>query len=542
MMLGLIGLFGFSERGLTQVQVTTRVSVSKDGLGGDDGSGGIPPALSANGRFSVFFSRATNLVPSDVNGVADVFIRDNWTGAISLTSAASGGAQGNDASGFSLDVSNDGALVVFSSLADNLVPFDFNGTEDVFLHDRINGTTECVSVDPAGFPSNGQSGGGQISGDGRYVCFMSRATDIGPGSISNKFQVYVYDRVTKNTELVSLDMFWNESNDSAMNPAISHDGRFVAFYGWGSDLVPGDTNGLPDYFVRDRLLGVTERISIDSNGLQAATPHNPFDVNYSFAAGISADGRYVTFTSSSDNLVPGDTNLSQDVFIRDRQLGSTERVNVSSDGNQVVTTNPYNVISSVSDDGRYVCFNSADNGLVPNDTHSGADVFVRDLLKEVTELVHLNSDGIQGNGQADLSSMTPDGRFVILPSFSNNLVTGDTNSDWDVFLHDRMTGGPDVDLTNVFAGQTATLTITGATPGGLVVLGASLNGQGILPTAWGPLELNGVSAVFAYVMDGAGQANVQVGLNPALLGLPLWVQGIDLTMDFPTSIWGGTIQ
>ncbi len=341
--------------------------------------------------------------------------------------------------------------------------------------------------------------------------------------------------------MVSVDPFWNEGDGASRFPEISKDGRYVAFVSWATDLVPGDTNGIADYFVRDRLLGITERVSVDSNGGQAAVPtsaSSPFSV-----PGISEDGRFVVFLSFSDNLVPGDTNQAGDVFLRDRQLSLTERVSVSSSGAQAAYTGPTIIVPTVSANGRYVCFNSWAVDLVPNDTNMVADIFVRDRWKGITELVHMSSSGIQANNWANSASMTSNGRYVIITSRADNLTsTVDTNLDWDVFLHDRMTGGPDVDLANVFAGQTAILTITGATPGGVVVLGASLLGQGILPTAWGPLELNGISAFFAFVMDGAGGASVPVWLDPSLLGLPLWVQGIDLTMDFPTSIWGGTIQ
>jgi len=458
-----------------------------------------------------------------------------------LASSGISGSPANGSSRAELDISDDGRFVSFASIADNLVPGDLNGTYDIFVYDQFAGTVECASVDPSGFPANGLSAHGKLSGDGRYVCFYSWATDIGLGSATFSAKVYVYDRQLQTSEQVSLDPFWNDSNGNSRFPAISSDGRFVGFLSWASNLVAGDTNGVPDYFIRDRVLGVTDIVSVSSTGVQALPPPLPSEITH--APAVSSDGRYVAFASYSTNLVSGDTNGSIDVFVRDRQMGTTERISVDSDENQTLDlVGPYPVVLTISDNGRYVCFNSKDSGLIPNDANPYADVFVRDRWKGITEIVHIGSSGQQGNSLAGTGSISRDGRYATFVSMATNLSTIPVTMLGDVFLHDRMTGGPDVDLSNVLAGQAATLTITGATPGGVVVLGASLLGQGILPTAWGPLELNGVSAFFAFVMDGAGSASVPVWLDPALLGLPLWVQGIDLTMDFPTSVWGGTIQ
>lgn len=526
--------------GIVQGQVVSRVTVDSNGIEGNLGGGGQPPAISADGRFVAYTSTASNLVAGDSNGLADLFIHDSLTGDTSLLSIGIGG-QASNGEPYIADISADGRYVVFDSNATNIVAGDVNGKFDVFVVDGQTGAVECASVNAFGIPANGNSVRPKISADGRYVCFQSGATDIDFSDSNSYTDVYLFDRVTKTSERISVDSFGNEGNKYSRYADISADGRFVAFKSWASNLVPMDWNGYSDYFVRDRLLGTTEIVSVDSSGNQGSVQGGTYWEHAE--PGISGDGRFVVFASGFENLVPGDTNKSTDVFLHDRLNSTTERVSVNSHGEESIPPIEYDLVfPKVSDDGRYVVFSSLASNLVPYDTNGVPDVFVRDRFKAVTELVSMSSEGDLGNWISTVGNITPDGRFVVFNSQASNLVPGDTNAANDVFVHDRMTGGPDVDLTNVVAGQTATLTIKGATPGGIVVLGASLLGQGVLPTAWGPLELNGVTAFFAYVMDGAGQLSTPVWLDPALLGLPLWVQGIDLTMDFPTSVWGGTIQ
>jgi len=441
------------------------------------------------------------------------------------------------------DISADGKFVAFYSLADNLVVGDVNSTADVFVWERQTGTVECISKTPQGVSANALSLSPRISGTGRFVTYHSLASDLDPLDSNSIFDVYIRDRVLGVSERVSVSTGGIAGNDRSQFPSVSDDGRYISFRSEATNLVPNDTNGIADYFVRDRFTGTTERVSVDSLGGEAIDPS--FTPAFTWYSDISFDGRFVVFASGATNLVQGDTNGIVDVFLHDRQTSVTERVSVNSNEEQGVCSGcslGIQPVPSVSDLGRFVVFVSSANNLAPNDINNLPDVFVRDRVAGVTELVNISDVGIQGDAQATPGGMSRDGRYVTFTSTATTLVTGDTNGFDDVFVHDRMTGGPDVALSNVVAGQTATLSITGATPGGIVVLGASLLGQGILPTAWGPLELNGVSAFFVYVMDGAGKASVPVWLDPALLGLPLWVQGIDLTMDFPTSVWGGTIQ
>src|SRR5207247_1588614 len=192
-------------------------------------------------------------------------------------------------------------FLAFASDATSLVPGDTNGNTDVFVHDRQTGTTERVSVDSAGHEGNGYSQQPAISADGRFVAFTSDATNLVPGDTNGVTDVFVHDRQTGTTERVSVDSAGNQgdrrSGNSLSRPAISAGGRFVAFASDATTLVPGDTNGDVDVFVHDRETGTTERV-----GERAV--ERPFGVT---GPSLSADGRFVAFASRT-LLFPGDTN------------------------------------------------------------------------------------------------------------------------------------------------------------------------------------------------------------------------------------------
>ena len=362
-----------------QTGVTERVSVGSAGTEGNGISGS--PSISADGRYVAFHSDATNLVADDTNGTRDVFVRDrcvsngspvpSCTPATERVSADSSGVQGDGVSDLAA-ISADGRYVAFESRADNLVPGDTNGANDVFVHDRQTGVTERVSVGSTGTEGNGECSYPSISADGRYVAFDSDATNLVPGDTNGSGDVFVHDRQTGVTERVSVDSAGTQGNGESgvESVPISADGRYVAFYSYASNLVPGDTNGVPDVFVHDRLTGGTERVSVDSAGTQGN--------GWSVHASISADGRYVAFDSDATNLVPGDTNGYRDVFVHDRLTGVTERVSVDSTGSQGDGHSDPFYSPSISADGRYVAFESdATNlDLVLGDTNGYRDVFV----------------------------------------------------------------------------------------------------------------------------------------------------------------------
>jgi len=361
-----------------------------------------------------------------------VFGTTCWAQVTQRVSLDSSGAQGADESGVP-SISADGRLVAFASNAANLVPGDLNHSSDVFLRDRQTGTTVCVSVDPNGAPGLVGSFSPAISANGRYVAFMSYADNLVPGDDNLRSDIFVRDLQTGSTERVSVDSNGVQGNDSSGRgscPAISADGRYVAFSSDASNLVPGDTNAFEDTFVRDRVLGTTERVSVDSAGAEA---------NYGSGRdpAISADGRFVAFASISTNLASGDTGWIEDVFLHDRLIGTTERVSVDTAG---VQGNDDSEDPSISPDGRYVVFESDATNLVPVDNNGAIDVFLRDRLLATTELVARDSSGTQGNNRAVDPTISDDGRYVAFTSWSSNLVAGDTNGAWDDFVRDRVLG------------------------------------------------------------------------------------------------------
>ncbi len=398
------------------------VSVDSDGVQGNDHSNAA--SISADGRYVAFFSGASNLVAEDVNGTWDVFVHDRQTGVTTLVSVDSDGTQGDDSS-FSPSISADGRFVAFQSFASNLVAGDTNGYVDVFVHDRQTGVTTLVSVDSDGTQGDDSSFSPSISADGRYVAFESGASNLVAGDVNGTYDVFVHDLQTGVTTLVSVESDGVQGNSDSGTSSISADGRYVAFSSYASNLVAGDTNGYVDVFVHDRQTGVTTlvSVSVDSDGVQGN--------DHSNAASISADGRYVAFFSGASNLVAGDLNGTYDVFVHDLQTGVTTLVSVDSDG---VQGNGYSDAPSISADGRYVAFPSEASNLVAGDLNGTYDVFVHDLQTGVTTLVSVDSDGAQGNSYSGGRSISGDGRFVAFDSFASNLVVGDINDAYDVFV------------------------------------------------------------------------------------------------------------
>jgi Tol biopolymer transport system component len=398
-------------------QATTRVSVSSAGAQANADSDSC--SMTPDGRFVVFLSSASNLVLGDTNGFADVFVHDGVTGTTERMSVSSTGAQGNGHSGQAgFSISADGRFVAFDSTAANLVPGDTNACGDVFVHDRQLGTTERVSVSSSGSQGNYGSSTPVISADGRFVVFASIASTLVVGDINDDQDVFVRDRQLGTTELVSVNTstwHFNGSGYCSMSP----DGRYVVFNAWVS-------NPFAEVFLRDRQLGTTELVNVSTGG----TPGNDGGL---FCA-VSADGRFVAFSSAATNLVPGDTNGNEDVFVRDRQLGTTERVSVDSNGMQA---NQLSYNPSISPDGRFVAFQSTANNLVPGDTGWFFDVFVHDRLSGATTRASVDSSGAPGNLASVEPVMSADGRYVVFESQASNLVSGDTNVFRDIFVRDR---------------------------------------------------------------------------------------------------------
>jgi len=398
-------------------QVTTLESV--DPVGGQGDGVSLAGGISADGSVVTFYSYADNLVANDNNLTGDIFVRDRSTGVVTRVSVSSAGVEGN---GESLEpvISDDGNVVAFWSFSDNLALNDTNGEADIFVHDRRTGVTTRVSVDSAGNECNGNCQAPKINGAGTIVAFWSDATNLVPGDTNNVADVFVHDITTGTTVRVSVDSSGAEGDGPSNWCDLSDDGLVIAFESQAKNLVTSDLNNKIDVFVRDLSTGATERVSVDSSGLDAN--------NHSSLPTISGDGGLVAFYSRATNLVANDSNFASDCFVRDRVAGTTIRVSVDSQGNE---GNNASSAAGISKDGRFVCFRSDATNLVsPQESTSYTDIFRRDLATATTIKLSVNASGSESNGRSLFPySISRDGRFSAFSSEATDLVgrraTGD---------------------------------------------------------------------------------------------------------------------
>jgi CSLREA domain-containing protein len=341
-------------------------------------------------------------------------------------SVSSSGSQGNGTSGSS-SISDDGRFVAFDSAATNLVTGDTNGQWDVFLYDRLTAETIRISVASSSVQGNGLSSDPSVSGDGHYVVFRSSASNLVSGDTNGTSDLFAYDIHTGMLKRVSVGLDGLQGNGNTGYHHLSKDGRYIVFSSTANNLVAGDTNGKLDVFLHDQQSFSTTRVSVDSNGTQAnGDSEKPF---------ISADGRYIVYHSSATNLVSDDTNALTDVFLYDRETGTTTRISINPSGLQ---GNGESFVPSISADGLTIAFGSAATNLVDVDTNARIDIFVHDRQTGVTTLASKDSNGVQSNASSYNPILSADGRFVTFNSAASNLVSEDTNGVGDVFLHDRL--------------------------------------------------------------------------------------------------------
>jgi flagellin-like hook-associated protein FlgL len=372
------------------------------------GSNSFGRAISADGRFILFNSNSSSLVPGDTNGLDDVFLKDTVTGNIARVSTDSQGNQALGGSSTATGISADGRYALFYSTATNLVVGDTNGQNDAFVKDLLTGETKRVNTDVNGNQAiGGSSNGNTISADGRFVAFWSQATNLVTGDTNGFIDVFVKNIVTGDIVRVNTDSFGNQAVGGISDiRTISADGRYVAFTSDATNLVTGDTNGVGDAFFKDLVTGITTRVSTDSNGSQAIG-------GASEVRALSADGRYVVFDSLATNLVAGDTNGVKDVFIKDTTTGATTRINTTASNEQGTGAASYG--TSISADGRYIGFWSGATNLVAGDTNGLFDAFLKDTSNGTT--IRLNANNVTGHIASPY--LTPDARSVVFSDLSN---------------------------------------------------------------------------------------------------------------------------
>jgi Tol biopolymer transport system component len=399
---------------------TERVSVGSSGQQGDEGS--RDPSISGNGRYVTFDSNARNLVsPPLSDPLQEVYRHDRDTGETVLVSVGFDGKPADNGA-LGAKISRGGRFVAFDSDGSNLVAgVSASGTQ-VYRRDLTAGKTALVSVSSSGEPANTTAFTLAMSADGRYVVFLSDATNLAAGA-GGHYHVFVRDVVAGVTTVEDATPGGDPGNGDASHADITPDGRWLAFSSDAPDLVGDDTNGVGDVFLRDRRAKKTILVSVARGGGSGSDLSNQ--------PVISDDGSLVAFTSFARNLVAGDTNGELDVFVRHVKAGTTERVSVSSAGGQGSGSS---AVPSISADGRRVAFLSRAANLVADDTNGRDDVFVRDRTTGTTFRASLAYNGAQARNYSSYPEISADGRLVTFSSPAGNLVRHDTNNESDVFV------------------------------------------------------------------------------------------------------------
>ena len=525
--------------------VTTLVSVNASGTGTGNAKSGVRATqdvidanISENGRYVVFTSSASDLVANDTNAKEDAFVRDLETGTTTLLSINGAGTSSGNNISFFPSVSADGSVVIFSSLANDLVSNDTNNTTDVFARNLKTGTTTLVSVNSAGTTGgNGPSTNGFISADGQIVQFNSTANNlVASDSNGTRRDVFVRNLQTGTTTLVSVSADGLGSGNSDSSGAIlSRDGRFVVFNSNATNLVTlSDANELTDLFVRDLAAGKTTLVSVNQAGTGTGDDYS----SITSRAMISADGNRIVFVSGASNLVANDTNgHTDDVFLRDIAAGTTTLVSLNKAGTG--SGNAQSFEAEISGDGRFAVFGSIATDLTP-ENHTFQDVYVRDLQQAKTTLVSVNTSGTGGgNKYSSTPTISADGAIVAFLSEASDLVTNDTNgalSDVFTFALPQSSGSiqfsaPTYSVVEGNATATINVTRTGGSSGAVSATFTTSNG-----TAIAGQDYTGVSQTINFADGDAASKTVTVSITDDALVES--AETVNLTLSNPA---GGAV-
>jgi Tol biopolymer transport system component len=419
-------------------------------------------------------SLLTALVGSTTAAVAAPSV-ETPTGTLDLITVSTAGEQvqvKSSLGGASRTLSGDGRYVVFSSPDEDLVRRDRNGHDDVFLRDRVAGTTTLISVTADGKPLDDHSIEPTISADGRYVAFTSFSDQLVRGDRNGVLDVFVKDLETGKVRLVSLTSAEKPREADSFYPQISANGRHVAFQTFSSFAVTDDDRR-EDVYVRNLVKGTTEQVSLTPKGIDITLPvlvggisdngsrvsfGNRFGVmvrdvatnetfvvrreNYHDASlgrpTISGNGEYIAFSSLAADLLPGAEGEWTEVVRADVETGRLVHVSVPADGESAPTEDSFG--PTLDRTGNLVAFVSISSTIVEGDTNKAPDVFVRDIEAGTTTLASANPKGEPGNshsGRSAQSSISRDGRTVVFTTYATNLGFEDTNKALDIVTWTR---------------------------------------------------------------------------------------------------------
>lgn len=421
---------------------TSRSSVNSLGFQANGDSGAA--SVSADAGRIAFRSTSSNLVPGDLNGFADIFYHEPATritqlvsmGGVVIVVPIPAGVYGftlieqpiqADADSFEPEISGNGASIVYSSLASNITPFTPAATttiRNVYLSHLDGRRNERVSLGLAAADTDGDSVRPSISYDASKVAYESVATNLTVEGTGGTSQVYLWTAAVGN-KLISVDALGGPGNGASRNARIAAGGGWIAFESDATDLRPlEDLDPITDIYVADLSTGALALASTSATGVKANAP--------CVDPSISADGRYVAFSSAASNLVPGDLNSASDIFVKDLVTGEVRRVSVTSDG---VESDGNSIRPHLSSDGSMVVFESRASNLILFDLNGMDDAFAHELATAKTYRVSVRTFGEEATGGASIEPrLSGDGRFVVLNSDAVNLVDADTNSMRDVFI------------------------------------------------------------------------------------------------------------
>lgn len=390
------------------------------------------PVLSADGRYVAYRSEATNLVLVGTNTFRKIYLLDRLTGSNTLVSRALGNAFVNT-NCEPPAMSSDGRFIVFASRASNLLASDTNTKMDVFLYDVSTGKLELISKSTTGGFGNGDSQYPSVTADGRYVSFSSDASNLVASDKNARRDVFVRDRLSQSTARVTVDSLGNEANNTSDLSAISADGRFVVFISGANNLVSGPYVPKWQIYLRDRTLGTTRLVSRNLLG----SPGNDHSTFFS----LSADGKWLAFQSRAEDLVADDNNKVQDIFLWNAETSSIRRLSVGNRGEQIGADcwAPY-----LSGNLRHVVFHTDSSSWLGPTTEPARMILDYDLLTQTLSPLSFNSAGRPANDGSFGPSLSWDGRFVGVSSFAWDLTPRDGNAAMDAFLLDRGDSIPDV--------------------------------------------------------------------------------------------------
>ena len=390
------------------------------------------PSISSDGNF-VAFETATNLSSFNANGL--ILRQNTQTSGTDIVGTNANVTSGPLGDFYTLDMTPDGRFISFvANVAGNSPAVN----TAIYLWDAQTGTNTLISMNrDSGLVSDGICSSPLVSSNGQFVAFVSSGTNLVANTFDGQFHVYIRDQQTGITKLVDGDTNGVGAGVSpATFPIFSADGRFVVFDCVNGNLVPNDRNHANDVFVRDTVAETTELISVLDPTL---TSHTPNGISGFYPGSVSANGRYVAFSSDADDLIPGDTNRQRNVFVRDLLLATNVLVSANTNG---VAASGFSFEPAISGNGRYVAFSSYASNLVAGDANNAQDVFLRDLQTGTTMLASVSVDGINpGNSNSFTPVISRDGRYILFHSKASNLTAGSFgNGVENLFLRDVQQG------------------------------------------------------------------------------------------------------